>query len=345
MEPGETQQLNNAPKPIVGFTSTIPVEVLLAAGQVPCDLNNLFINDANPGLLIEEAEIAGFPATTCAWIKGIYSTVKKSGIKKVIAVVSGDCSSTHALAEVLEHDGIETVPFAFPLDRRRKAMDDSLASFCSHFGVTLAHAEQCKLSLDQIRRQLEHLDRLTWDEQLITGEENHQWLVAASDFAGDPRQFTGQLETFLADARRRQPHIRPVRLGIIGVPTIISNLYATIDQLGAGVLFNEVQRQFSMPAAKEHDLAGQYLAYTYPYAVSGRISDIRKETARRHLDGIIHYVQSFCFRQIEDIIIKRELPVPVLTIESDRPATVDGRTITRLETFIEMLRSRQKSRH
>ena len=27
----------------VGFTTTIPVEVLLAAGQEPVDLNNLFI--------------------------------------------------------------------------------------------------------------------------------------------------------------------------------------------------------------------------------------------------------------------------------------------------------------
>jgi hypothetical protein len=33
---------------VVGFTSTIPVEVILAAGLKPVDLNNIFITDENP---------------------------------------------------------------------------------------------------------------------------------------------------------------------------------------------------------------------------------------------------------------------------------------------------------
>ena len=33
----------------VGFTTTIPVEVVLAAGLIPVDLNNLFIADPGPG--------------------------------------------------------------------------------------------------------------------------------------------------------------------------------------------------------------------------------------------------------------------------------------------------------
>jgi hypothetical protein len=32
-------------KGIIGFTTTIPVELIFAAGYTPCDLNNVFIAD------------------------------------------------------------------------------------------------------------------------------------------------------------------------------------------------------------------------------------------------------------------------------------------------------------
>jgi len=245
----------------------------------------------------------------------------------------------------LEYEGREIIPFAFPLSQNPKDMQEALEEFRRYFGVSPDKVTACKQNLDNIRQQLEELDRLTWEEGRVSGEENHRFLVAASDFGGNPQIFSHDLDTFLATARRRQSQPSTIRLGVIGVPTIISNFYPVIEELGAAVVFNEVQRQFSMPGAGNHDLVSQYLAYTYPYSAVDRIADIQTEINRRRIDGIIHYVQSFCFRQIEDIIIKKELPVPVLTIESDRPTPVDGRTITRLETFVEMLLGRQKSPH
>ena len=47
-------------KRIVGFTTTIPVEIVFAAGLVPCDLNNIFISDRSPIQYIERAEKDGF---------------------------------------------------------------------------------------------------------------------------------------------------------------------------------------------------------------------------------------------------------------------------------------------
>jgi benzoyl-CoA reductase/2-hydroxyglutaryl-CoA dehydratase subunit BcrC/BadD/HgdB len=102
----------------IGITTTVPVEVILAAVHVPVDLNNIFIQDRNAGRLIEEAEDAGYPRNICGWIKGLYSVTGDSGsIDKVIAVTQGDCSNTHALMETLQLAGIETIPFAFPYDR------------------------------------------------------------------------------------------------------------------------------------------------------------------------------------------------------------------------------------
>ncbi len=45
----------------IGITTTVPTEVLLAAGYQPVDLNNLFISDPDPERLVDIAEPAGFP--------------------------------------------------------------------------------------------------------------------------------------------------------------------------------------------------------------------------------------------------------------------------------------------
>ena len=102
-------------------------------------------------------------------------------------------------------------------------------------------------------------------------------------------------------------------------------------------MFNEVQRQFAMPFDTP-DLVEQYRMYTYPYGVFRRIDDIQQEIERRNLDGIIHYVQSFCFRQIEDMIFREKLQIPILTIEGDKPGKLDARTKMRIDSFLEMLR-------
>ncbi|MCU0596521.1 MAG: 2-hydroxyacyl-CoA dehydratase, partial [Desulfobacterota bacterium] len=149
-----------------------------------------------------------------------------------------------------------------------------------------------------------------------------------------------ELDRFVHEAQTRSPREGSVRLGYLGVPPIFSDLYESIESMGARVVFNEVQRQFSMPFEGE-DLIDQYLNYTYPYGLRARLEDIRKAVAERKLDGLIHYTQTFCFRQIYDILLREGLRVPMLTIEGDKPGKVDSRTAIRLETFVEMLRMKK----
>ena len=56
---------------IVGLTTTVPVEVILAAGLTPADLNNVFITGDDPAGLVVRAELEGYPRNVCGWIKGI----------------------------------------------------------------------------------------------------------------------------------------------------------------------------------------------------------------------------------------------------------------------------------
>ena len=70
----------------IGFTTSIPIEVIYAAGHTPVDLNNRFLTN-EPVSMIHNAEIVGFPRTLCSWIKGNFSAALSSNLDEVIGVV------------------------------------------------------------------------------------------------------------------------------------------------------------------------------------------------------------------------------------------------------------------
>jgi len=322
---------------IIGLTSTIPVEIVFAAGLKPVDLNNVFVSSERPEKLITQAESAGFAPNICAWIKGIYATVMTHSVKRVIAVTGGDCSNTVALAEVLNRRGVEIIPFDYPPDQDRDLLMAQMEKLRRALSATWSGIRAAKRRLDRIRKKLIELDRRTFQDNVVSGFENHFFLVSSSDFRSDPDQFERELDEFLVSVENRKGKKEEVRLGFLGVPPIFNDLYDRIESLGGRVVFNEIQRQFSMPYEDE-DIVEQYLRYTYPYDMKGRIEDIERATKERSLDGLIHYTQTFCFRQIYDIILRESISVPILTLEGDRPGGIDSRTAIRVETFIEMLK-------
>jgi benzoyl-CoA reductase/2-hydroxyglutaryl-CoA dehydratase subunit BcrC/BadD/HgdB len=328
----------------VGFTTTIPIEILFAAGRIPVDLNNVFITHPQRKTLVEEAELGGFPRNICGWIKGIYAVAMRLALDEVIAVTQGDCSNTQALMETLQLRGITVFPFSYPYDRDEELLHLQIKRMMEHFGATEADTHRVKARLDKIRGRLGLIDQLTWQDEIVSGFENHYFLVSASDMKGDYEAFHAEVEDFLREVRGRQGSDSEVRLGYVGIPPIYDDLYSFIEELNARVVFNETQRQFSMPYGTS-TLLQQYLRYTYPYDIFSRIRDIRDEIRRRRIDGLIHYVQSFCFRQIEDLILRYEVELPVLTLEGDKPIPLDARTKVRIESFIELLKRKKEEHH
>ena len=323
---------------IIGITSTIPIEIVFAAGYIPIDLNNIFVCDRLSYKMVEDAESAGLPRNTCAWIKGIHSAVWKFQIRKVISVVQGDCSNNQALMEIFQSDGIETIPFAYPHSKTdRTFLLDQLVKLAVCLGVDYARAEEMKHRLDSVRAKIHEIDRLTWKDNLVTGEENHIWTVSASDLMGDYTIFDERAARFLKIAQERTPISHDLRIGIIGIPPICEDLYSFLASLGVHVVFNEIQRQFSMPYQTK-TLVEQYSQYTYPYDVFSRVEDIQEALRQRNVNGLIHYVQSFCHRHIHDRVIRKYIHLPILTLDCDRPGPLDGAMKTRIEAFIEMMR-------
>lgn len=318
----------------IGITTSMPIEVILAAGHIPVDLNNLFIN-RNSQELITKAEHEGFPRNVCSWIKGIYSVAREAQLDEVIGVTQGDCSNTHSMMSLLKDQGISVFSFAFPYDKDPEVLNRETIKLEEHFEVTRTETERTKYKLDEIRTKLLLLDEMTWKENKVTGLENHIWLVSASDFGGNPDKYEIDLDAFINEAKNRKPYHTKLRIAYLGVPPIFNNLYTTVSELGGEVIYNEIQRQFAMLSLKQN-IIDQYTSYTYPYSVFDRIKDIEIECDKRQIGAIISYTQAFCHRQIDNILIKKYLNLPYLNLEGDQPGAVDSRTLLRLESFMEI---------
>jgi benzoyl-CoA reductase/2-hydroxyglutaryl-CoA dehydratase subunit BcrC/BadD/HgdB len=318
----------------IGFTTSFPVEVILAAGHTPVDLNNLFILN-KPENYVDMAEKDGFPRTICSWIKGIYAVSMEKCVDEVIGIVQGDCSNTHSLLSTLELEGIPIQYFSYPYPKDRSKLMKEIERLEEIYKVSYTQVIEVKKRLDQIRKKLIHLDELTWIYNKVTGKENHTWLVSSTDFNGDPDQFEKDLDEFLCEVNDRLPLKINLRLAFLGVPPIISDLYDYLESMNTQVVYNEVQRQFSMPTLCD-DLVDQYLHFTYPYSVQDRMKDITLELERRNVSAVIGYTQSFCHRQIDHFLMKKYIKIPFMNLEGDQPGVLDARTKLRIESFLEI---------
>ena len=324
----------------IGITTTIPQEIIWASGNVPVDLNNVFITSKRRDEFLERAHRDGYPQTACPWVAGIYGAiVEQGGIDVLVVVVQGDCSNVHALAETIDDSGIRIIPFAFPFDGDRELVEREMRHLAEQLGAEWDAVEESFSKLQAVRELAWRIDELTWKENKLRGFENHLWLVSTSDFDGDIEKYSERAKKLIDEAEHRKAINDGVRLGYIGVPPIFPGIFDELEEIGARVVFNEVQRQFSLPDLGD-DIFDAYAKYTYPTNVFRRIDDIRRQIKRRGIQGIIHYTQAFCFRQIEDLLFRKKLGIPILTIEGENSFAVDERTRVRIEAFVRMLERR-----
>ncbi len=329
----------------IGITSTVPIEILIAADYQPVDLNNVFIADPRPERLITIAERAGFPLNCCSWIKGIYGACMEQKIDTVLCVTTGDCSNTIMLMEVFKLKGLKTIPFAYPDRPDVPKMQNALEELAKRLKTTLPAAERVRKELNPARRLALKLDELTWKKGLASGLENHLWLVAASDFNRNHQNYRKELKELIDRCLKRPPYPADwLRIAYLGVPSVYGqDLYRYLENKEARVVFNEIQRQFTMPRPGK-SLDEQYTNYTYPYSIYDRLKDITAELNKRRIDGVIHYVQAFCHRGIGDIIFRDAIKLPVLTLEGNDEFLLSHHLKTRVEAFLDMLQ-RSRRRH
>ncbi len=324
----------------IGLTTTIPVEIIFAAGAVAVDLNNLFVASELSREMVARAEREGFSQNTCAWVKGLYAAAKEFGIHEIVGVVEGDCSQNAALLDIWKSEGFKIYHFSFPAsgdkDWHRK-FSSEVSNLCKLLGADPVDVLAYKKKLDVIRAKVALIDRQAVSDGNISSAELFEAQLAMTDFDGDIEACSKKISKLEEQYSKRPEQELMLRLGVVGVPTILSDLWDVIDGAGARVVYHEVPHQFSLAQGIGCSLEDAFAGYTYTAGASVRVAEINRQAKTRKLDGLIHYTQSFCHRQLHDIILRREADIPVLTIEADRPGAVDGRTRTRIEAFLEQL--------
>ncbi|MCD4733255.1 2-hydroxyacyl-CoA dehydratase, partial [bacterium] len=254
----------------LGITATVPTEVALAAGRRLVDLNNALVKGTAPGEAVREAELRGFPRNSCAWIKGIYTTIERLGLRELVGVIQGDCSNTEALLELLRDDGLRAVPFAYPASRKPDEMKAALTAFAESLGTSLSLAERWRKRLEPIRQDLNRLDEL-----VVEGKRRDaayfSLALSASDYGGDVDDYARRLSHELTQGE--VPDKQPIRLAYLGVPPAFTNLLEQLNALGASLVYAEIPHQFTMPFGSKN-LTEQYLRYSYPYGMAFRVREI-----------------------------------------------------------------------
>jgi benzoyl-CoA reductase/2-hydroxyglutaryl-CoA dehydratase subunit BcrC/BadD/HgdB len=225
-------------------------------------------------------------------------------------------------------------------------MQYALEALANRLVTNLEEANKIRDELKPCRELVHKLDRLTWQEGLVSGFENHLWLVSASDFNQDHNEYFNQLQELVTECHQRSPYPEDMlRIAYVGVPSVFGkDLYKYLEKNGARVVLNEIQRQFAMPEPGD-SLAEQYSNYTYPYSIYERLKDITTEIERRRIDGVIHYVQAFCHRGIGDIILRDSIKTPILTLEGNDDFFLTQHVKTRIEAFCDMIIRNLKRRN
>ena len=329
----------------IGIFSTVPVEVIFAAGLVPVDLNNLFVAHRDPGMLLRQADVLGLPRNSCAWTRGLFGATVAYDFRRVVSVPRGDCSNNAAMAGLLTQRGVRVVEFNFPIagPDRQGQMAVELERFRDEFDVSEAKVNRSFESIRPVRELLARIDRANWEEGRVPGSVARACLLRSTDMGGNPRLFRRRLEKVLAD-HEEGGGVRGPRLALFGVPAVFDGFLEKLQEMGACVVLTETEHDFAMlPPADS--LAQQYLDYAYPYGIGPRVTRFRNLLEERRVDGVVVYSQAFCHHNLELAFVERELAgIPLLVLEGDLPRAVTARDGVRLEGFLELLSARRKPR-
>jgi hypothetical protein len=73
-------------------------------------------------------------------------------------------------------------------------------------GVGWADVSRAKERIDQIRRKIRYIDEITWRSDLVSGEDNHLFLINTTDMLGDLDRFEAEVDVVI-NSIGNKPHL------------------------------------------------------------------------------------------------------------------------------------------
>lgn len=359
----------NGRKVIGSFCVFVPEELILAVDGISVGL----CTGAQFGF--EEAEKL-LPTSTCALIKSAFgfNLSKVCPYMEASDMIVGEntCDGKKKAYEILR--GLVRNLYVMDLPQMKSEVGRLLLkSEYQKFAFALEELSGKKISVESLksaittvnekRKAIMRMNELRKNDPVpISGLD--ALLANQLFFFDDPKRFTGAINKIcdeLEDRVKRGEGAYPKkipRIIVSGCPMAIPNWKVTsvIEQSGAVVVGEEScvgERGTRWLTAENGDAVEQLMDnivdryFKIDCAIftpnPSRIEHVREMVSSYHADGVVQYCLSFCQPyQIESRLTEPELAkdIPLLRIETDYSAEDIGQLKTRVQAFVEMIKSK-----
>ncbi len=305
----------------VGITALVPPEIIYAHGHSCIDVNNLVpTSNLKPKVKL------------CAWTAIWREMIIKKEVEldSLVVVASGDCYNSVVEGEKVASSGYPVSYFFYPFDGNKKEMEKEVEKLSAFLGKEKNDGIYEKIY--ELKKKAMILDEERWKGE-IWGRDLFPLLVSFSDLGGNIDTMQRKIEEF--DYKNG---VEGIPIALLGVPPIYADFHEVAERIGFHIVFDELPYEFIRLRGKnEGEVAHNYVSYSFARNITHRIHLLKKELRKRRIEGIIHYTQFPCHHILEDEILRRELPYPMLTIQGDLPQKTPEQIKLRLEAFYEML--------
>lgn len=305
----------------IGITALVPPEILYAHGHSSLDVNNFV--PSSP--LKPKVKLC---AWTAIWREMIIR--KEIELDRLIVVASGDCYNSVVDGQKVASFGYPVTYFFYPFDGNLKEMERELEKLSLFLGEEKNESIYDKIY--ELKKKSMELDEKRWKGE-IWGKDLFPLLVSFSDLGGNISTMQKKMEEFEC-----RDGIEGISIALLGVPPIYCDFHEVAERIGFHIVFDELPYEFIRLRGKnEKEIAHSYASYSFARDLNFRTHLLKNELKKRRVEGVVHYTQFPCHHILEDEILRKELPYPILTIQGDLPQKTSEQIKLRLEAFYEML--------
>jgi len=371
----EISRLRKEGKKVFGYVcSKIPIEIPHALGMIP-----IRIGVADESML--EMGARYIHQYTCPYVKCIVAEVLKEGdfFHDNVDVLSGyvTCLAVHRCLEVLKvYTHKPTIYITHPLNpptkREKKFYEGEVKLFIKKLEeiadrpLDPASLEESVRLFDETRKILKQLYKL---ESLdgIPMKWTDMLRIIHAGFILDAEQYLEFLKEALkeANANSKQDSDSSPRIMLLGSPILPGDdlLVKTIEMCGGRIIADTLctgLRSFEDLAVEDPTIDGLIETYldSNPCATAQdlevdkdrRLNHILRMIKEYKIEGAIYYALRFCdhyaFKAEETKeFLAEKANIPMLTIHSEYGEAEEGRLRTRIESFLETLKTRKGGNH
>jgi benzoyl-CoA reductase/2-hydroxyglutaryl-CoA dehydratase subunit BcrC/BadD/HgdB len=305
----------------IGITALVPPEAIYAHGHSSVDVNNLV-----PSSCLKPK------VKLCAWT-AIWREIiirKELELDSLIVVASGDCYNSIVDGQKVESKGYPVKYFFYPFDGNSDEMKKEIEKLSLFLGEKTN--EEIYENIYRLKKESMELDKRRSKYELW-GSDLFPFLISFSDMGGNISALHKKIEQF-----EYREDVEGIPIALIGIPPIYFDFHEITENIGFHIVFDELPFEFIRLCGKnEREIANSYASYSFARDLEYRTNLLKKELKKRKVEGIVHYTQFPCHHILEDEILRKKLPYPMLTIQGDLPQKTPEQIKLRLEAFYEML--------